>query len=123
MEKEILYNNECVGTAQLLRNGLYYDINCCCKPRAQAKYRIVLCGQDKTIDLGTCLYDAPNYHISTRLPAKQLDDTMQFLLICKESIRAWFYPIVQGMPFEHIDLLPQSKLMNLGDVIGITNQE
>ena len=121
--KDILYDGTAVGKASIVQEGLYFQIDCICNPQQQARYKIVLDTVHGQFDLGTCLYDTQSYKIKTRIPVKKTGEILRVLLHNKETFKECFIPIHPDSSFQHISLLPHSKLCCRNGDIGIIYQE
>ena len=119
-EYPVFHDQVQVGIAQVRKQGLYYEIMCCCECSLDGYPRLsIFCGTTK-IDLGTCLKNGDKYEIHTKLPAKKLPEgAWVFRLSLSNQPDEVFYPIKQGEVFKYISLLHGSRLKVIGDSIGI----
>lgn len=92
---DILFENRVVGTAQVVRKGLYYRITCKCSFSDERHYRITLLCGEVCRDLGVCIPSG----FSTAIPAKSLsEENMRF-----QAVPDWgtgeFIEVNEAEPF------------------------
>ena len=119
---EITYNGTVVGCAQMAVEGLYYRIQCELQTLQEKMYRIYLLCDNTSLDLGTCIKDGCRYRVNTKIPCSKISGRPRFQLFCPESDADHFMEIMEGVPFLHIEKLPDSKLSVREGRIGIIVQ-
>ncbi len=71
---DITYDGAGVGSAQMEKQGLYYNFSCRCRLPDQAIYRIhVICGGNRE-DLGICVPMGDMFGMDKKLAAKKLGE-------------------------------------------------
>ena len=95
-----------IGRATVVPMGLYYDIQCRCKPQGDIIRIVADCG-DKQENVGICVLQDGEMIIHTKLPQKRFQALRGFIAI-PEAKDEWF-PIVAGKPFVHLDQILHAK--------------
>ena len=99
----IYHQKTVVGDASLIKEGMYWYINCCCKNVAKKKFKILLEQQSSTIDLGLCVPTDNTLYLRKRIPVKTIGQgSMKFIL---REIDADICYSIQ-IPFHHISKIP-----------------
>ena len=114
----ITQNGHPVGTARVLREGLFLRIQCLCHiPREEDLHIQAVCGND-ILDLGICVpYDKGSGLIS-RVPTRLFqEDKLEFRL--SKSQKENFFPVYPDHPFEALAQLNNSRFQIRDGVPGI----
>ncbi len=121
---QIFDKENCVGTAQIQQEGLYYRIYCNCKISTEGIHRIVVCDDKNTVDLGICVPEENRFTLTSRIPAKKLNaDNCRFSLVkqgeqqTKHNSRE--VPVETGKPFPAIEELESAYFRSEDSVIVI----
>lgn len=107
---EIHMGNAVVGSADVKRNGLYYHINCTCKPPSKEIHRVIMHDGSVQKDLGICVPTGNAFTLSARIPVKCFQGdgfTFQLVKIGKREII-----VSSNMPFTHLDELESARLQH-----------
>ena len=119
MKKQFsLYKDwESFGTAEVEREGLYFQIRIRCSGPA----RISVSGSAGERDLGICVpSEDGSFGMVTRIPIKQIGpDNICFQL---EQKKKGFYLVVPGEPFLHLEKIRNSILACDNEKIGIQTE-
>ena len=100
---QVTYRGQTVGTAQVIREGLYCRITCRCRVNDSEIHRLYADG-DK---IGVLIPDRGGLVLETRLPAKRLKADPVFSV---DGNRGEFVPIRTEESFPHLDKLRLGKL-------------
>lgn len=116
----IRLENRDVGQAQVIRQGLFYHIQCHCTLDTNQMYRIVVNCRGKQVDLGVCVPMGSAFGLSTRIPVKQLGEgELHFSVVPKDLTKSEvFYPISTKEPFANISSLKDAFLVHRAGQIG-----
>ncbi len=120
---EIMSGGRSWGTVIVEKTGLYYCINGYFRPDHDSMYRMFLSSGAGEIDLGTCLKTANGYHVHTRIPTKNVQPPISFLVRSHDGESGRFYAVIPGEAFPYIENLPLSRLTTEKGQIGITVPE
>lgn len=105
---DIYLNSAVVGSADVKRKGLYYYINCSCKPPSNEIHRVIMCDTSYRKDLGICVPLGNVFTLSAHIPIKYFQgDEFTFELV-RESKEE--YVITNDMHFAHLDKLETARL-------------
>ena len=97
-----MYPVEDAGHVAVSREGLYYRFQCRVKLPANRIYRLQLCSDMDSIDLGILIPINGSYELDKKIPAKYMkDESFTFKIIDKLS-KDQFIPIFENEPFSHI---------------------
>ncbi len=125
MTYKILMDKKTVGTAQIIRVGLYYNIICQCKISGTKMVRIIMENESKTVDLGVCVPGENCFEIRTKIPAKQIEgDKFLFLAVENQKNKTVeFFPVSEEEPFIYLEKLKSAKVQIRSGEIGVTFQD
>ena len=104
---EIRRGNDVVGTAQVVKEGLYYRFSCCCRISGEGMRRIVVsCGKVRE-DLGICVPMGAYFGLEKKVPCKRLGTgTPEFQLLPKyPGVQGDFVPVYPDEPFAYMSRL------------------
>lgn len=107
---EIRMGDAVVGSADVKRNGLYYHINCTCKPPSEEIHRVTMHDGSVQKDLGICVPTGNAFTLSARIPVK----CFQWNEFTFELVRGTKgeYVISNNTPFTHLDKLESARLQH-----------
>ncbi len=100
---EVAYRGQTVGTADVIREGLYYRILARCRVSDSEIHRLYAGGEK----LGVLIPDRGGLILETRIPAKRWSEVPVFSL---DASRGEFIPIRQGKPFSKLNKVRMGKL-------------
>lgn len=120
MDYCVFDGKKAVGKVQVLRQGLYYHIVCCCILSGEVKRLWVSCG-DKQECLGVLVPVGGGFGLETRVAVKRLGEgELVFSLEQKRSNpEGKFVPIVPEEPFAYIERLKEAYLVKKNGQAGI----
>ena len=124
-EYQIMLGDKAIGTAQVIREGLYYRIRCQCELSGETIFRVVVrCAQQEE-NLGILAPNGSRFGLETRLAAKKLGKPpFRFSVVPKErSVKGCFVPLSAEEPFRYIARLKDAYLENRNGRIGIVIKE
>ena len=106
---DILFENKCVGRAEMSREGLFYCIRCTCIPPERGTYTITLTDGERNRNLGICVPEGDHFTLFTRLACKHMTaDKPVFRLVNGQVYQR--IPFTEGMEWDDLDKLELSKL-------------
>lgn len=116
-----------VGTVEIHKYGLYYQICCRCKLPAEKIYRLQAVCEHGVIDLGICVPFKDGFGVDKRIPVKYLnDENIAFHLTTKrETTDSIFVSLDPQKPFKRMECLMDAKFVKMDGVPGLqvsTNQ-
>ena len=122
---EVFLGTAPVGKVQLIRQGLYYKIQCRCRIEGDMVYRLYVVTGGSRENLGVVVPEGDGFILEKRIPAKRLGEgNMQFLLSTGAGVdRGAFVPICPEEPFRYIDRLKNAFLETENGRVGIRIQE
>ena len=120
-EYEIYLGNDCVGTAHVTQEGLYYRICCQCQLTGTDPYRITVSG-DTDVDLGICVPMGDGFGIETSIPVKRVGKgALNFCAVPKNRInREFFVALSPEEPFGYIQRLKKAYLSRQNGQVGLS---
>lgn len=108
-----------VGNVELIREGLYYSVNCRCR-QIHGMYKLVDRCELGEVSIGICCPTADGMEIVRKLPIKKLGKGEHcFLLIPHNDAKRKFYPLKVDEPCEVIDRLEEARLVTQDGVVGL----
>ncbi len=118
---DIFLGEESIGTAQVRKVGLYYQIDCLCRLSGQIHYRIIASGNAGEKDLGLCVPTGRQFGLQIRLPIKRIGEKqLCFKAVPKhQELSGKFVPISPEEPFQYIQMLQKSHLITVGTQHGV----
>ena len=113
----VFQGSEPFGTAEIIREGLYYRIWVQCPEPA----RILISGCTGNRDLGICVPEAAGgFVLRTRIPVRQMGEERISFLVIPEGSR--FCPISPEDPFFYLDKIRSSILVVRNSQIGLQTE-
>lgn len=98
--------NRAVGQVTVSKEGLYYKIEASLRLPKGSRYRLTVCFEHNTMDLGLCIPQGDMFIMCTKIPIKRFcGDSFTFMLSEKNERKV--IPIQDNKPFSHLDILPQ----------------
>ena len=114
---QVYFGKIVVGTVQLIRNGLYYRVKCCCRFPQLGRYRIYAVSKNSKIDLGLCVPIDSGFGFNTSVKAKLFDsDEIRFEALLDEST---FIPVEMDQPFSFLTVLQHCRFAIYNGKAGI----
>lgn len=110
---DVKLNEKVVGSAEILKRGLYYQISCRCNIPAEKLYRLQAVCDQETVDLGICVPFEDGFGVNKTIAAKKLDtDTIFFHLSANmEESDVVFVPLDTTKPFDNLENIMHAKLV------------
>lgn len=106
----IYFHSNPVGEASVQKEGLYYNIVCCCQLPLGNMYRIGIRCYEDTYMLGVCVPEEGGHMIRKRIPVKRLPaDAMEFYVVDADTDMEEISP---NMPFHKISQLEDAHFIN-----------
>lgn len=110
-----------VGTVEIQKKGLYYQINCRCAIPAGKVYRLQAVCDRRVVDFGICVPFEDGFGVDKRIPAKQLDvANISFHLSTNRSESDMiFVPLDTMKPFDSLENIMDAKFERRDGVAGL----
>ncbi len=108
---EIYDKENCVGSAQIQQEGMYYRICCTCKIPKDGIHRIIVSDGENEVDLGICVPSGGKFMLTSRIPMKRLKGESRIFQLVKQGERSTNavekkeVPVEAGNPFLNLDEL------------------
>lgn len=113
MDYGVFFGEKSVGKAQVVRQGLYYQVICRCDLSGEVMHRLeVSCG-DKRFNLGILVPMERGFGLDTRFPVSRVGEgPLQFRLLPRhdELEGRMFVPIKPEEPFRYLERLKDAFL-------------
>ena len=118
---DVHLDHKTVGTANIKRNGLYYQIHCRCNVPDDRVYRLMAKCDGRSVDLGVCVPFEDGFGVDTMVSVKKIGtDSISFYLTDrKESSDEKFIQIKEGEPFDGTEHLMNSRFEMRGNAPGL----
>ena len=109
---EIFFGEQCVGCANLTKEGLYYRICCKCNIKEKSICRVVMVCANGIQSLGVLLPNASGFALTARIPVKKVDlDTLHFRVEAQDSGEDGVHvPISADMALQWLPQLEEARL-------------
>ena len=120
-EMNITLGGQAIGTARVVREGLYYCFRCRCSLSGEVVYRLqVRCG-DRIENLGIPVPQNGAFELNTRIPAKKLGSGRMVLEAVpkREPLDGRFVPLRADEPFHYLRQLEKAYLQIREGQVGI----
>ena len=120
-EYQICLSDNCVGTATVETQGLYYVIRCRCVFNGPPQYRIIVENEATREDLGICVPTNGAFGLEKRIPIKRIGDgELIFSCVPKHNdVNTQFIPVLPEAPFSHIKMLKNACFAVRDGQVGI----
>ena len=117
----ILQGNESIGSAQIVRQGLYYCFDCHCDLCGEVVHRLTVTCGGNTHNLGIPVPEGELFVLRTKLPVKQLGEGMPQIRAqpMHKPMGAAFVPISPEEPFTYLSRLKDGFLEIRDGVPGL----
>ena len=109
MSYRIYRDKRVVGNAELIPDGLYYQVHCRCKGEAGAVVRIVAWCDAGRENIGICLPNGDWMEIRTRIARKKLQNIKFFEAATSANDGHWF-PLAVGEPISCLNAVIRARL-------------
>lgn len=121
MEYGIYLGSECVGTAYVTQEGLFYRIRCQCQLTGTVPCRITVSGEAE-VDLGICVPMREGIGIETSIPMKRVGKgPLQFCIAPKKRVKTeMFVALSPEEPFGYIQRLKNAYMSRVNGQVGIS---
>ncbi len=120
MEYSINLDKECVGTAHVVKEGLFYRIHCQCGLTGTVPCRITVTGE-READLGICVPLKDGFGIETRIPIKRVGEgELRFRVLAKRrDSDELFVTASADEPFPYLRRLSNAYLSVRNGQVGL----
>ncbi len=121
---DITMGDQVVGTASVIREGLYWKICCRCQLSGEIACQVIAIGEEE-INLGLLVREKDDFCLTKRVPMKRFGDIQPCFVVKPRTPKTQrsFYPIVPEEPFSYIEKLKDAFLEEKGGEVGITLPE
>ena len=120
-ELNILLGGQAIGTARVVKEGLYFSFRCRCRLSGEVVYRLqVRCGDNKE-NLGIPVPQNGAFELNTRIPAKKLGSGRMVVEAVPKKVE-WegvFVPLSPEEPFKYLRRLEGAFLQVRNGQVGI----
>lgn len=114
---EMFWDNRQVGTASVVKEGLYYLFHCECSLPKNDIYKISVSDGTSVINLGICIPEKEKFILKTKIPVKYLSiDKITFTVMSKNTDKIL---IRNYMQFDSLDKLETARLENINGQLFI----
>lgn len=121
MEKEfaVVLGGERIGTAKVVKEGLYYRIRCLCTVSGSVPLKIIASGSEN-VDMGLCVPMGDKFGLETRIPVKRIGEgELHFSARPRHRQTGEFMQVLPDEPFRYIDRLKDAYFEIRGSKAGI----
>ncbi len=110
-----------MGQAEVVRQGLYYEINCRCRLPENRIFRVALCIGDGWENLGVLVPEGDAFCLKKRLAAKKYGSIEAEFRVygTGENPMETFVPLDPNMPVDCLPRLKEARFARRGDVPGL----
>lgn len=118
---KVFLNEEAVGTAEVIKTGLYYSLHCRCDFPTRDIYRITVQNGGVTYDLGPCVPLADGFGICTQVPVKRVGEGELYFFAKSKLERTGnkFAPVNPDKPFPYLYALEKARFAKRNGVPGL----
>lgn len=110
---------EKIGTAEVMRQGLYYRIRCLCDLSGSVPVRVQVLGENEA-DLGLCVPMGNRFGLESCIPIKRIGQgKLQFTAVAKHCKTEQIAAISPEEPFGYIARLKDAYLIKREQTVGI----
>ena len=118
---DVVLGSESIGTAEVMKQGLYYCIRCRCRLSGEVVYKVtVKCG-DNTEDLGILVPENGAFVLTARVPVKRLADGQLLFRAVPRHVEpdGMFVPVSADEPFQYLNRLENAFMVRCGEDPGL----
>lgn len=117
----ITLGGERIGSACVTRHGLYWNIQCCCRLSGEVVYKVLVCCENREVDLGILVPGKNGFLIETRVPVKRVGEgAFVFIAVPRHTRKKGnFVPIYPEEPFSYLDKLKKAYLEIRNNQVGV----
>lgn len=113
-----------VGQTEVERRGLYYYIKCSCKFDKDGIYKVLVSGEEGTVNLGTCIPKVNGYFLEKKISVRSVGSSgLSFRIAEDEKTIDCGIVICEDKPFEWIDRLEECILVKQGVMLRVRLKE
>ena len=118
---EVTMAGKSLGTVQVHREGLYFNIHCRCQLSGDIMYQLMLCQQDRCENLGVLAPHGDTFTLEKRIPAKAWEQGgLQFYLKPRHApMDRQFIPIRADTPVACLASLTRAVMARRTGQVGI----
>lgn len=122
---EVFLGDKAVGTAQVLREGLYYRIRCHCNLSGDVLYRVLIRCDRAEENLGILVPKDGVFFVETRIPVKKIGEgEFSFSVVPRhKSLGEMFVPLCPEEPFRYLEKLKTAYLEKRNGQVGVIIKE
>lgn len=117
----VMLGKEEIGQAQVIRQGLYYQIRCRCKLTGEVMHRLVLIAEDQEENLGIPAPEGAWFCLTKRLPVSRISGRILHIHARPRSavLRESFIPLKPEEPFLYLQRLRDARLAEQDGQLGV----
>lgn len=121
----ILQGSESIGSAQIIRQGLYYCFDCHCNLSGEVVHRLIVTCGGNVHSLGILVPEGELFVLRTKLPVKKLGESMPQFRVqpAHKPMGTSFIPISPEEPFTYLSRVKDGFLEIREGVPGIVFPE
>ena len=110
-----------VGTVEMQKKGLYYQLCCRCKLPAGKIYRLKAVCEHNTVDLGICVPFEDDFGVDKSVPVKCFDTKIVsfYLFANSGETNDIFIPLETEKPFSNLQNIMDAKFERRDGVPGL----
>ena len=116
---------QCIGQAQVTRQGLYYHFVCRCRLSGEVICRLAAVCGDKTENLGIPVPENGGFVLRKKIPVSHLGEgDLRIRVLPKHTeLTGNFIPICPEEPFQYLSRLKNAYLQRRGTQLGVVIKE
>ena len=125
MDYTVSVGNKQVGRVRMLREGLYYKIECRAELTGSISYRLTAVTDGARENIGILCPDGSGWSLTRKVPCKRLNpDNLKFLLLpSHEPMEGKFVALSPEEPFAYLEQLKDLYLKKQQDRMGVIVKE
>ena len=119
---DVMHAQQCIGKAQIVKQGLYYHISCKCRLSGQVLCRLIVFSDAGQTDLGILVPKEGRFTIETKIPVKKIGtQNIRFVVLPKPvRTKGRYVPLKPEEPFAYLSQLYNAFLTRIDTQIGVT---
>ncbi len=121
MEYDVFLGGQPIGKAQVIKEGLYYQISGKCHLSGAVVCKLTVSCGDHTEDLGVFVPEGAWFTVNKKVPVKRLGEGQpQFRVVPRHpELGEMFVPLRPEEPFAYIKRLGRAHLERRDGILGI----
>ena len=105
---QLYLDNKQVGTAMVIKEGLYYRFSCVCNLPMDCIYKVMVSDGSSVVKLGVFIPENDKFRLNSRIPIKKLlGDDLYFII---EKNNVIISKVGNNVEFAHLDRLENARL-------------